>query len=225
MAAFAPLSAQTKWSATVDSLVFNAPNYNEYNEVRRGIFKILPTSTDDIIFMGDSITDRAEWADMFENPNIRNRGISGDRVRWMFDRYDVIARGKPAKLFFCAGINDLRSGKTKSHDVVIMIAELITRFHKMSPDTKIYIQSILPMNLDTPQQEKFKESTLNQRIDNCNKWLAKWCIDNDYTFINVASALKDANGQLNEKFTVDGLHPNALGYLIWKDIIDNYVNE
>lgn len=217
--------AQTKWKSTVDSLVLNAPNYNEYNEVRRDVFRILPVSSSDIIFLGDSITDRCEISDLFGNPDIKNRGISGDRVRWMFDRYDVIAKGKPAKLFILAGINDLRSGKTRSRDVCYMLAELITRFRRMSPGTKIYLQSIFPMNLDKPAQEKFRGATLNQRIDNCNAWLARWCAGNNVTWINVAEALKGPDGQLNEIYTVDGLHPNGLGYLVWKDVMETYVME
>lgn len=224
IAVLSPLSAQTKYCAEVDSLVAVAPAYNEYNEMKRGLFKVIPTSTDDIIFFGDSITDRCEWAELFENPNIKNRGISGDRVRWMFDRYRQTAEGHPAKLFFLAGINDLNA-KTKSHDVVIMIAELLTRFRAYSPETKIYVQSILPMNLDAPAQEKRRGSTINERIDNCNKWLQEWCSKNDMTFINIAPAMKQADGQLNEVFTIDGLHPNAIGYMVWKDIIEGYVEE
>lgn len=223
-AMLAPLSAQTKYRAEVDSLVALAPATNEYNEMKRGLFKVLAQSPDDIIFFGDSITDRCEWIDLFCNPNIRNRGISGDRVRWMFDRYRQTAEGHPAKLFFMGGVNDLNS-KTKSHDVVIMIAELITRFHAISPETKIYIQSMLPMNLDNPKQAKFKGSSINERIDNCNRWLQTWCAENGYTFINLAPAFKQEDGQLNEAFTLDGIHPNGLGYLVWKDLIEGYVEE
>lgn len=224
-AVLGPLSAQTQYKAEVDSLVAAAPAYNEYNEMRRELFKVLPTSTSDIVFLGDSITDRCEWADLFDNhPDIRNRGISGDRVRWMFDRYEVIANGHPAKIFLLIGINDLR-GKTKSHDVVIMIAELVSRIRAISPETKIYIESILPLNLSKKANEKFQGTTINQRIDNCNKWLETWCKDNGYTFINIAPSFKDENGELDEDYTIDGLHPNYLGYLVWKDLIEGYVYE
>ena len=74
--------------------------------------------------------------------------------------------------------------------------------------------------------EKFNKSDMNVRINNCNAWLSKWCSDNDYlTFINVASSLKDENGQFNEAYTLDGLHPNYIGYLIWKDVIQGFVDE
>ena len=225
-AGFGTLSAQTVYRHEVDSLVAEAPAYNEYNEMRRALFKTFPTSTADIIFMGDSITDRCEWDELLGNGNVHNRGISADRVRWMFDRYEDIANGHPAKLFFLGGINDLRSGRTKSHDVVIMIAELLDRFHRISPETHIYLESILPVNMEMPAMQKFNKSDMNVRINNCNAWLSKWCSDKDYiTFINVAPALKDANGQLNEAYTLDGLHPNSVGYMIWKDVIKGFVDE
>lgn len=219
------LGGQSKYTAEVDSLVALAPAYNEYNQMRRGLFEVLPISSDDIVFLGDSITDRCEWDELFGNPNIKNRGISGDRVRWMFDRYEQIAKGHPAKLFILAGINDLRSGKTKGHDLVVMYAELIYRFRKISPETKIYIQSILPVNLTTKQNAKFANSNLPVRIDNCNTWLKKWAPKNNVTYIDIASAFKNEEGQMNLDYTFDGLHPNSLGYLIWKDIIAGYVNE
>jgi len=219
------MNAQTKWKSEVDALVEDAPAYNEYNENRRGQFKVLPIKNTDIVFMGDSITDRCEWGELLDNTNIKNRGISGDRVRWMFDRYEDVANGHPAKIFLMIGVNDLRAS-TKSHDCVIMIAELVTRIHKITPETKIYIQSILPNNLDNPKQEKYKESTINVRIDNCNKWLEKWCGENDFcTYVNIASALMDSTGQMDEAYTLDGLHPNAVAYLIWKDIIEDFVEE
>lgn len=223
-ASLLPLSAQAQYKAHVDSLVAVATPYNEYCANRRGQFKILPKSTSDIIFLGDSITDRCEWGELLGNPDIKNRGISGDKVRWMFDRYEDIAEGHPAKLFFLAGINDLR-GNTKSFDVVTMIAELLTRFRAISPETKIYVQSLLPVNVHTQYNAKYANSNLKVRIDWCNNWLKSWCSDNDITFINIAPPFKDEEGQLNEDYTIDGLHPNALGYMIWKDLIEGYVFE
>jgi len=220
------LKAQTQYKETVDSLISVAPAYNEYNTVRRGLFAQLPVTPDNIVFMGDSITDRCEWDELLENQDIINRGISGDRTVWMFDRYEMIAEGHPRKLFIMCGVNDLNSGRTKSHDTVIMIAELLTRFHAISPETEIYFQSILPMNLNAPARERERGSTINQRIENCDVWLAKWMKDKKWvTYVDVASALKDSEGMLNEAYTVDGLHLNGIGYLVWKDVIYGFVND
>lgn len=219
-------AAQTEWKAQVDSLVENAPEYNEFNQRRRSLLKVLPVKSSSIVFLGDSITNGGEWAELFENPEVLNRGISGDRVVWLFDRIDYLAAAKPKKIFLLIGINDLLGGRTKSHDVVIMIAELLTRLHSMTPDTELYLQSILPVNLNGPTMSKYKSSTILQRIDNCNTWLGKWCAKNGFvTYIDIASSMKDAEGMLNENLTFDGLHPNGTGYLIWKDVIEGYVNE
>ncbi|MCQ2143868.1 MAG: GDSL-type esterase/lipase family protein [Bacteroidales bacterium] len=218
------LSAQTPYKAQVDSLVALAPAYNEYNTMRRGLFNNFPIGRKDIVFFGDSITDRCEWADLFgNNKHIRNRGISGDRVRWMFDRYEQIAEGKPAKIFFLAGVNDIRN-HTHANEVFMMTVELMARIHEISPKTKIYVESLLPIRLDRPANAKFQEANLTERIDKCNGWLKEWCDTTDYvTFIDVASSLKDENGEMIGDYTIDGLHPNFLGYSVWKSLIEKYV--
>ncbi len=209
----------------VDSLISNAPAYNEYNRVRRDLFAHLPVTENNIVFFGDSITDRCEWDELMENQSILNRGISGDRVVWMFDRYETVAKGHPAKLFTMCGVNDLNSGRTSADHTVAMIEELLTRFHALSPGTEIYLQSILPMNLDVPARAKQRGTDINQRISCCDVSLAEWCSQRDWvTYIDVASVLSDSEGMLDAAYTVDGLHLNAAGYGAWKSLIFKYVN-
>ena len=41
-------------------------------------FKSLPKTKGDIIFVGNSITDGAEWIELFNDKRIKNRDISAD---------------------------------------------------------------------------------------------------------------------------------------------------
>ena len=52
---------------------------SEYNLQRRSLFEVLPVYSSDIVFLGNSITDGCEWAELFNNRHVKNRGISGDR--------------------------------------------------------------------------------------------------------------------------------------------------
>lgn len=52
--------------------------YSTYYYQRASLFEQLPTSSDDILFIGNSITDGGEWSELFQNPHVKNRGISGD---------------------------------------------------------------------------------------------------------------------------------------------------
>ena len=48
---------------------------SEYNRQRRSLFEVLPVYSSDIVFLGNSITDGCEWAELFNNRHVKNRGI------------------------------------------------------------------------------------------------------------------------------------------------------
>ena len=129
---------------------------SEYNFQRRSLFEKLPVTSKDIVFLGNSITDGGEWNELLANPRVKNRGISGDRSGWLLERLDPIIEGHPKKLFLMIGINDLISGASPD-EVLANIGRLIDRFQAESRWTKIYVQSILPVNgVDLPGYERRK---------------------------------------------------------------------
>jgi len=73
--------------------------YTTYYYQRATLFEQLPITSTDIVFLGNSLTDGCEWTELFGNPHIKNRGISGDEVMGIYDRIDPILKGKPAKIF------------------------------------------------------------------------------------------------------------------------------
>ena len=108
---------------------------NEYNYQKRSLFEQLPIRGNDIVFLGNSITDGCEWAELFNNRHIKNRG-------------------HPKKLFLMIGTNDLAAG-VSPEEVAANIGKLLDRFAEESPWTKIYVQSILPVNgVDTKAKAK-----------------------------------------------------------------------
>lgn len=80
----------------------------EYHFQRRSLFDVLPLHSSDIVFLGNSITDGCEWAELFENRHVKNRGISGDRSGWLLERLDSIIAAHPKKLFLMIGTNEDR---------------------------------------------------------------------------------------------------------------------
>ena len=70
--------------------------YSTFYEQRATLFEELPVTSKDIIFLGNSITNGCEWAELFQNKNVKNRGISGDICMGVYDRLDPIVKGKPA---------------------------------------------------------------------------------------------------------------------------------
>ena len=100
---------------------------NEYNYQKRSLFEQLPIRGNDIVFLGNSITDGCEWAELFNNRHIKNRGISADRSGWLLARLDPIVNGHPKKLFLMIGTNDLAAG-VSPEEVAANIGKLLDRF-------------------------------------------------------------------------------------------------
>ena len=196
---------------------------SEYNFQRRTLFEKLPVTSKDIIFLGNSITDGGEWNELLANPRVKNRGISGDRSSWMLDRLDPIINGHPKKLFLMIGTNDLAVGITPE-EVAANVEKLLDRFAEESPWTKIYVQSILPVNgVDTKAKPK-NHWKKGAEIIETNRLLETLCEGRkNVMYVDVYSALVDEKGMLDKQYTNDGLHLMGEGYLAWKTVIEKFV--
>jgi len=196
---------------------------SEYNLQRRSLFEVLPVYSSDIVFLGNSITDGCEWAELFNNRHVKNRGISGDRSGWLLDRLGPIVGGHPKKLFLMIGVNDLAAG-VSPEEVAANIGKLLDRFAEESPWTKIYVQSILPVNgVDTKAKAK-NHWKKGAEIIEANKLIEALCEGRkNVLYIDVYSALVDQKGMLDQRYTNDGLHLMGEGYLAWKEVIEKYV--
>jgi lysophospholipase L1-like esterase len=83
------------------------------------------------------------------------------------------------------------------------------------PTTKIYLQSILPLNPDVngfPQHYDKQEHVVNT-----NKLLKAVAESVKIDFVDLFPLFTDSNGKLDAKYTADGLHlkPDGEGYKIW----------
>lgn len=193
----------------------------EYHDQRRSLFEVLPICSSDIVFLGNSITDGCEWSELFDNRHVKNRGIRADRTGWLLERLDPIIEGHPRKLFLMIGINDLAGGMPPEQ-IVSDVARLIDRFQAESKWTKIYVQSILPVNGDdfSKYPDHYAHGHL---IVPTNKLLEALCDEKGVTYLDVWGALADDRGKLDKRYTNDGLHLLGEGYLVWRDAIKSYV--
>ena len=102
------------------------------------------------------------------------------------------------------------------------VARLIDRFQSESRWTKIYVQSILPVNGESFAKFK-KHYEHGRQIVPLNKRLEALCDEKGVTYLNVWGALADENGNLDKRYTLDGLHLKGEGYLAWRDVIKPHV--
>lgn len=195
---------------------------NEYWHQRVSLFEILPVDNDDIVFLGNSITDGGEFAELFGNPAIKNRGISADVISGVDRRLSQIVEGQPRKIFLLIGVNDV-SHHLSASSIADSYGRLVRRIREESPETILYIQSVMPINNDFGRYKNLKGR--ENVIPELNRRLEKIAAENGATFIDLWPALADAGGKLRREFTNDGLHLTGAGYRAWTDHIRRYVEE
>lgn len=200
------------FSQAYDTLPYKPENYN----VRLAAFRNEPPSSGGIIFLGNSITETGDWKKLLKDPTVLNRGISGDVSFGILNRLDEVIRHKPSKIFLLIGINDLSKGIPKS--VIIQnIFSIVGRLHGELPKTEIFVQSILPVN---PRHKNFPAGYGKENdIRETNAQLSKYSDALKYTFVDIYNQFLDNSLQLDLKFTPDGLHLNAAGYVHWVDYL------
>ena len=194
--------------------------FTDYYYQKKSHFESLPNSPDEIIFLGNSITDGCEWSELFQDLRVKNRGIIGDNTEGILYRLKEVTDSKPLKVFIMIGINDL-SQNVSLTQILYNYENIIKSIKSTSPKTIIYVQSILPVNPDFP---KFKNvSGKTSQIMELNSDLAKLAQINNVNFIDLFSVFKDTANHMDKKYTVDGLHLNAGGYNLWKATIEHLV--
>lgn len=198
-----------------------AQKYSTFYYQRATLFEELPVTSKDIIFLGNSITNGGEWAELLNNKHVKNRGISGDVCMGVYDRLDAILKGKPAKIFLLIGINDVSRG-TPADTIVNRIGKIVKKIKKNSPKTKLYLQSILPV---TDHYKMFGNHTRHwQMVKGIKEKLVGLAESEKVTYIDLYSHFVDSvTGKMNVQYSNDGLHLLGKGYLKWAEIVKPYV--
>lgn len=189
-------------------------------KLRTGLFKSYPNSKDDIIFLGNSITQGVDWAELLQNKNARNRGISGDITYGVLERLSEVTEGQPAKVFVLIGINDIEHNIPDTL-IVNNYRRIIRQIKAESPKTKIYFHTLLPVNNEFTQFKKHYNK--DEHILFVNTELKKIAAEEKIILIDLHPRFLDASNKLDKKYTLDGLHLNAEGYKVWAGILKPYL--
>ena len=195
----------------------------QYYLNRQELFEVLPKDSNSIIFLGNSLTQNFELAELLHNMNVKNRGINSDRISGVLNRLGPIIETQPKKIFIEIGINDL-GGDISKDSVVISYFHLLDTLQKECKTTKIYVQSLFPVENDRKANPTFCNPKVNANILEVNKALLKYAIQHHITFVDTYSKF-ESGGQLNPKYSIDGVHLTGEGYLLWAKILRPYVEE
>jgi lysophospholipase L1-like esterase len=209
-----PLIGYTQTNVTNQRLFDTIGFLPEYYPKRVAEFEKEPVVPGRIIFLGNSITQIADWKKLLNDSTVINRGIAGDITFGVLKRLDDVTRRQPSKLFLLIGINDI--GKDIPDAVIAdNIRKIIVEIQAKSPSTKIYVQSILPLNPDVPNFPQHYDK--QEHVLNANKLIKKVTEGTHCIYVNIHDLFTDKQGKLDAKYTGDGLHltPAGDGYEKW----------
>lgn len=176
-------------------------------------FKVMkPMGSDNIVFIGNSITNMHEWWEAFGDSRILARGVSGAVSDEVVANMGSLINGTPGKAFLMIGTNDLGTNGMNTADYVSRNVRFVVDYIKrVSPTTEIYVQSILPSN-------KRNEALQIQTNDS----LRKICVEKEVTYVDLWDALYPIKNSDNN-YTYDGLHLTGVAYRVWCKAIQEHI--
>lgn len=174
-------------------------------------YEVLEVQPGDTVFLGDSITYGGRWHEIFPDSPVRQRGIDGDTSAGVLGRLTPIAAAKPGQVFLLIGTNDLFFG-VPEEAIVTNISEIVDRIHAASPETEVFVQSVLP-----------RAARYQARIESLNASLQE-AVAEKVIWINLYPLfLDEAKTSIDNDLSNDELHLLGPGYLIWRDAIASLV--
>ncbi len=185
--------------------------YNKYVSFdnKRHMYAHLPVTKTDVLFIGDSMTEMYPLNEMFSTLHIKNRGISGSAsadVLKSVRGFDI-----PNTVFLLVGINDFFY-QVAADSTVKNIEAIVDLLHAKNPQAKIYVQSVLPV----------KDSKMTKKVVELDSRISILAKRHGAIYINLFPFFVE-NGQLPEKYTIDGVHLSPEGYGVWKEHIKKFI--
>ncbi|HYA87052.1 MAG TPA: GDSL-type esterase/lipase family protein [Nitrospirota bacterium] len=169
-----------------------------------------------IIFIGDSLTQWFDWEGRFPGHRVMNLGISGETVEGLLARRAYIHAlvDNPDLVFLMTGINNILNGQ---NDILLPYREIIRNLTTWYKQSKIVIQSILPVALTWIS---------NNVIEDANRRLMELAREYNAEYLDVYSLFVDAKGNpIREYLSEDGVHLANNGYKTWADAVERHVNK
>lgn len=180
---------------------------------------IQPIKQTDKVFLGNSLTESFDLEKYFGRNDLRNRGMSGNLTDHVLYRLEEITNAKPKTIFLMIGINDLYQGHNPG-TVFDNIVKILDRLYEETPETYRYLQSILPVN----EERLLSGGQINVNVYQMNNLLEEYCIGKPkLEYINLHNDFLNHKGQMDRKYTYDGVHLTAEGYILWANLIGEFL--
>lgn len=199
-------------------------SFDHYNDRVAEFETMRAIDSTDIVMLGNSLTEYAgDWNVLLKARHIRNRGIAGDDAEGIYHRLIQILPGKPKAIFLLVGGNDLSHDLTPQQ-VFENCKKVIDKILKDCPSTKLYVQSLLPINESFGRWKKLEGKT--DDVAAVNRQLRHYCEKNKIAYINLFKHFnRHGTNEMRKSLTVDGLHLSPQGYKIWAFHIGKYIRK
>ena len=183
---------------------------------RTNAFRMQNELFQNVVLLGDSITEGFDVAKYLPGRRVLNRGIGADVIgndlpaednRGVLKRLDEsVFNCAATDVFLMIGINDLGSGHTP--DVMEQgYRDILQRIKTETPRVRVHVQSVLPT------RDRYAKHNAN--VVDFNGRLKKMAEEFGYDYIDVHALMVDDKGELKAEFTGDGLHLNETAYRLW----------
>jgi lysophospholipase L1-like esterase len=177
-----------------------------------------PVTHRDVVVVGDSLTERGEWWELLDRP-VANRGVAGDTVADVRARLDDVAALDPRVVFVLVGINDLLAGASPEA-LAARHAVLIAELHGRLPRTRIVAESLLPIRDELIARDaELTSATVRRANELCRRGAAATGAD----WLDVHARLADPDGEIDPRYSSDGLHLSGAGYRAWAAAVLPYL--
>lgn len=134
-----------------------------------------------------------------------------DGTEWML--YDLLKTYSFNRIYIMLGTNDIGYYKDINR-TIFNYKRLLNNITAMA-EADIYIQSILPLG----KKLKNHKYLNNDWADQVNREIAKYGERLGCYYLDIASCFRDTNGDLDKKYSEDGLHLDRNAMPLWADYI------
>lgn len=136
---------------------------------------------------------------------------------------DSVAATGAKVVYIMLGMDNIAFGiERATSDYLTVINNILAK----NPDVQIIIQSVTPM---ADQSTSYSEKLNNDKINEFNETMRGHCQENEWYYLNVAEAFRDAEGFLKKEYCSDystmGMHFTFNGAKVWVDYLLSHIPE
>jgi lysophospholipase L1-like esterase len=169
------------------------------------------TETSTTVFLGDSLTEKGNWAQRFPELEVVNLGVSGDTTEQVLERLGEVIEKQPSTVVVMVGTNDL-AWRRSVEQIVRNMESILWRLHHELPETRILVQSVLP-----------RDRELADRVRDINIHLRQFAPTVKAEWVDLWPVFAEEDGEIRSEFSDDRLHLNEAGYEAWAETLRSHL--